>query len=454
MSKLNIGSQPLSKLQKTGLYSLLLLFIVFGIVVELRGALQTKRKTDVGVYFRAAWAMRTGNDPYSITDDRGWHYIYPPLFAIAMTPLADPPSGMNRTGYLPYEASVGLWYILTLFIGFFGVHILAKALEKTSRDPVVREQPAFCRRWWALRILPVLILLIPIGRSQVRGQIGLVIAFLVCGAMAALLYGKRFRAGLWLSAAICIKIIPAFLLLVPAWRRDWKMLSGTVIGLLLGIIIIPVITMGPSKVKDGYKSFYRETLLAGIKGDTEGSRGAELTGITSTDSNSPMVVMHNIMYPNIKTRPDTAAKGVRAIHWLIAIIMTLFTLLATGWKSSRNRFIGKIDADPREALFLCALLPIMFTASPVFHPHYVSMLIPLVTVVIAILWNRYSYQNMPLLWKIIFWSLVATHLLTSIDSGVFLYFRDFGFVLFSTILLWAGSVYLLHRTANVKLGTS
>ena len=53
--------------------------------------------TDIGPYLRAAWAVRTGGDIYAITattDDRGWHYLYPPLFAIIMSPFAAPPPGL------------------------------------------------------------------------------------------------------------------------------------------------------------------------------------------------------------------------------------------------------------------------------------------------------------------------------------------------------------------------
>ena len=49
--------------------------------------------TDLQVYLRAAWAVRSGADLYTIIDDNQWHYHYPALFAILMTPLADPPAG-------------------------------------------------------------------------------------------------------------------------------------------------------------------------------------------------------------------------------------------------------------------------------------------------------------------------------------------------------------------------
>lgn len=414
-------------------------------MVELRGALQHTRKTDAGVYMRAAWAVRTGNDPYSITDDRGWHYAYPPLLAILMAPLADPPRSADREGYIPYEVSIGLWYVLTLVMGLAGVHILAKALEDTSPDPSVREQPAFCRRWWALRVVPVLIMLPAIGQSQARGQVGLLIAILLCCAAASLLRGRRFRAGIWLAAAISIKLIPAFLLFLPAWRRDWRMLTGSLTGLALGIVIIPVAAMGPVRTLDAYRAFYNEVIVAGVTGDTKNVRGRELTGIASTDSSSPMVVIHNILHPVKVNRPTTASPITRAAHWMIGIALTAVTLFAAGWKGS-GRLSGKIETTPREIVFFGALLLIMLISSPVFHTHYVSMAIPLVVALLSMIWDNYSYARMPFRWKAVFMLLFASLTVTSIDRGIFLLLRDTGLVLLSTLVLLSGSVFLLYGT--------
>ncbi len=104
---LKTSSEPLSKLHVIGLSLLLITIIVFGAITEYRSAFLKMRRTDIGPYLRAAWSVRTGGDMYKITDDQGWHYTYPPLFAILMTPLADPPHGEDRTGYLPYEVTVG-----------------------------------------------------------------------------------------------------------------------------------------------------------------------------------------------------------------------------------------------------------------------------------------------------------------------------------------------------------
>ena len=438
-------SKPLTRLHVTGLALLLALVIIFGAWVEFRGAFAHKRMTDIGPYLRAAWVVRAGGDIYAITDDRGWHYVYPPLFAILMTPFADPPQGINRNGYLPYEVSVGLWYVLTLTIGVAGVGILARVIEYPPRNLLAGMGRRFSQQWWALRVIPLLVLLPAIGRSQMRGQVGLLVAFLLCYMVASILKGKRFRAGLWLSGAICIKLIPVLLLVFPLWRRDWRMLSGSLLGLVMGLIIVPVITLGPQRTVDSYASFYQWTLATGITGDTGGRAGGELTGITSTDSNSPMVVLHNIIYPEKKHRPKVAHAGERMAHWVTAFVMMAITLLASGWKG--KWYTGKVEATVKDAAFMAAFIPLMLVTSPVFHPHYVSMTVPLVMLLVVIMWEYYSYGNIPAAWKAVFWFIAISHLLTSVDRGIFVYLRDFGLVLLSTITLWAASLAALRQTS-------
>src|SRR5262249_39700762 len=195
------------------------LVIAFGVLVEVRSAFLKRRMGDLGCYLRAAWAVRTGGDLYAVTDDNHWHYNYPPLLAILMAPLADPPPGEDGARRPPYAVSWAVWYVFSVLCLAVGVHVLARALEKTSARPEVRNQPAGCRRWWALRLWPVLVCLPPIGHTLMRGQVNLLVLALFCAAAAATVVGRRFQAGLWLSGAVSIKIYPAFLLLYPLWRR-------------------------------------------------------------------------------------------------------------------------------------------------------------------------------------------------------------------------------------------
>src|SRR5262249_2574837 len=84
-----------------------------------------------------------------------WHYHYPPLLAVVLTPLACPPPGADPTGMPPFALSAALWYLLGLAFLVVAVHRLASALEETSPDPAVRAGPAACRRWWMLGLPPL-----------------------------------------------------------------------------------------------------------------------------------------------------------------------------------------------------------------------------------------------------------------------------------------------------------
>src|SRR5439155_631464 len=104
-----------------------------------------------------------------------------------------------------------------------------------------------CRRWWWLRVIPVLVCIAPIGHTLMRGQTNLMLLLFVGGLVAALLRRQRCQAGLWLAAAICLKIFPAYLLLVPVLRRDGRCLAGCGLGLVIGLGLLPVAALGPAR---------------------------------------------------------------------------------------------------------------------------------------------------------------------------------------------------------------
>src|SRR5258707_7543099 len=87
------GAGQLRGWEKAGIILLVLATVGFGAIVEARSAFMKRRMTDLDVYLRAAWAVRSGENLYQIHDDNGWHYNYLPLLSIVLTPLDDPPAG-------------------------------------------------------------------------------------------------------------------------------------------------------------------------------------------------------------------------------------------------------------------------------------------------------------------------------------------------------------------------
>src|SRR5262249_28602501 len=176
--------------------------------------------------------------------------------AILLAPLADPQPGTDANGYLPYPVSVAIWYVFSLFCLAAGLHVLASALEGTSPDPAVRGQSWGTPRWWALRVIPLLSCLPQIRGGLVRGQVTPLLLALLCAFIAALVRGRRLTAGLWLAAAICLKIIPVLLLVIPLSRRDSRCLLGCAVGLLLGLFVLPAAVFGPARAVDCSRQLY------------------------------------------------------------------------------------------------------------------------------------------------------------------------------------------------------
>src|SRR5262249_25607925 len=125
---------PLSRWERAAAVALIAIPIVFGIVVLVRSSFLNTRRTDVGCYLRAGWAVRAGVDPYSVTDDNGWHFAFPPVCALLFGPLADAPLHVNRAGMLPYSMSVVFWYLLSAACFILATHWIASTLEEHSSD--------------------------------------------------------------------------------------------------------------------------------------------------------------------------------------------------------------------------------------------------------------------------------------------------------------------------------
>ena len=178
------GLRRLYLWERVGLGLLLLAVLAFGGLVLVRSAFQQSRKTDFDVYARAGYAVRAGLDLYQISDDNGWHYCYPPPFAVAMTPLADPLPWADRTGYLPFWASVAVWYLLSAALAWRTVHVLAAA--------VLPDTPRGTRRWWYARLVPLYVCVGGVGFTLGRGQVN-VPAALVRGRAVR---GRRAGPGL------------------------------------------------------------------------------------------------------------------------------------------------------------------------------------------------------------------------------------------------------------------
>jgi hypothetical protein len=428
-------SDRLSRWERAALVLILVLFVAFGVLVEYRSAFLRRRMGDLGCYLRAAWAVRTGNDLYDVTDDNGWHYNYPPLYAILMAPLGDPPRGADAAGFVPYAVSVAVVYALNLVFLALAVHWLAGALEYASLGPSGRWLAWDSRRWWRLRVLPLLVCLAPIGHTLMRGQANLLLLALVCGMIAAAVRGRRFLAGVSLAGAICLKIFPAFLLLYPLWRRDGRCLAGCAAGLAVGLGVVPVIALGPQRAVDSYRELAVVLVGPALGWGDDRSRADELIEVTATDSQSFLAAIHNTLHLDRESRPKTASSEVRRAHWLLGGTFTLLTLCAARWRRQESAW--------ETTLFIGALTLVMILCSPVCHTHYFTLSLPLVMGLLALAWQRHGSMIIGAGLKVLLAVQVVGNVLPLLPPLEVL--KDIGLAMYTALALWAAACVALWK---------
>src|SRR5262249_39966384 len=151
-----------------------------------------------------------------------------------------------------------IWYALSVVALAWAIHVMASALEESDG---VRFGNL---RWWQLRTYPFLVCIFAIGSTLMRGHVNLFVLALLAMLIACLARQRSLAAGWWLGMAICIKVIPAFLLIVPLWLKDRRCLAGSCLGLAIGLLVIPSLVFGPSRTMTYYEEYADKLLLPGL----------------------------------------------------------------------------------------------------------------------------------------------------------------------------------------------
>ena len=433
---------PLSRIQRIALFVGAGFLLAFGVLVVWRSALMSRRMGDLDCFLRPAWAALSGVGLYDLTTENNWHYNYPPLYAILMVPLADPPLDHDRTGFVPYPVSVAIIYLLNVVCAVFAVHVLARALERHASDSTFLSQPRFCRRWWSLRLFPVSVCLLQVLHSAMRGQVNLQILALLSVWIACRMSRPKVWGGLSLAVAACIKVIPVYLFVDPLWRREGRTLAGCGIGLLIGLVIVPAAFFGPARAWDEYRR-YGEVFFApalGLEGDE--SRQHELLGVDSTDSMGIKHALHHWINPDPYHRPMNYHPAVTATYVILGVLMTLAVL----WPARRS---ASVDSETT-ALVPGLLLMLMVFFGPTSHMHYFMFCIPLI---MTLLWRRWQHQpTLKMGWPLavtLLWFVLATWVPLIPDQYRL---RDLRVPLLGALPLWIFGVVELWRSRLAAVG--
>ena len=170
-------------------------------------------RTDFTVYTEASAAFFDGREPYEVTNPRHWYYLYPPLFALLVSPLAA----------LDFKSQVVVWYIISLVLAFGcwseSRHLWTLLVASNSGEADIGPNAAF--RIGACAGLTVLL---PTLECLQRGQVGIALVYSLLLGFRLSLGGRSWPiwclGGVVLGWPIVVKLIPALpvaVLLLQHW---------------------------------------------------------------------------------------------------------------------------------------------------------------------------------------------------------------------------------------------
>jgi len=179
-----------------------------------------RKMPDFEVYWKAGVRARLA-EPLYRAEDRHYQLKYLPGFAVLAIPA----------GLLPLDVAKACWFTVSV--------ALIVALNALSLCMLPERQHA---AWW-LVLCTVVAMGKFYGHELVLGQVNLLLAVLVAGAIVAMRAGREALAGVLVAAAVVVK--PYAIILVP-WliaRRRLGSIVTAVAGLII-VLILPAVFYG------------------------------------------------------------------------------------------------------------------------------------------------------------------------------------------------------------------
>lgn len=173
-----------------------------------------------------------------------FQYPNPPIMALMLMPLAE----------MPPLAGALFWFGLKVIMAggslWAGWRILTAA------------GPAFPS--WAC-CLAILLSLRPLVGDLTHGNVNILILFLVSAALFAYHRRCEWLCGILLALSICCKVTPLLFLPYFAWKRRWRVLGATALGMAAFLFLIPAAVLGWDQNLTQLGSWTRQMILPFVR---------------------------------------------------------------------------------------------------------------------------------------------------------------------------------------------
>jgi hypothetical protein len=338
---------------------------------------------DVQVFFRAGWAIWTGHPLYQVFDHHGWTYHYPPTFALFMGFFANPLPGYPEPWWaLPFPAGVAVWYLINVACVLAALHMWANALERARP---IEAKAGYLQRPWALVFGPLLALLPFVGDGLARGQPTPVLLLLIVVFLSRYVEKRTAVASFALSLAVAIKIFPVVLAIIPFVRRDWTFLLWTAAWCVFLLVVVPAVCVGPAETLDLYRAMFTEHLLGIVSGAMSREIASQVSPGAFSNIGIGALVARLAAGDAFYSTPLPQWASDVQFAFNTAVVAAVVLLGRGGFWNVR----GPQPADGYPVLvagaILSAALPLMIPSA---GPQYVTVAVPLMTVLLVETWRR------------------------------------------------------------------
>jgi len=381
----------------------LVMVVVLGVLMVHRAAFSTELNSDFMTYRAAGWAVLTGSDIYKAQNSRGWPYVYPPPFAILMTPFAE----MSA-----FTGSI-IWYVLSVILVASSVHMcvtMVRALGRFGRNP-----------FW-LYVLSFVMVLLWVGQGAVEGQATILTLWLSMLALYRSQRGKDISGGTALACVGLLKAFPLALLAYFTWKKRWRFVMATMTALIVGGIALPALVYGWQR----NLTYWQEWVAAVARPSLE----VEALHLKSK-------VNDRVLSPD-----NPRNQALRAVLWRLgAETQARFLTAAIGLMMALAMLVAARRMQPQQDLLIAALwLAWIVVIAPVSHFDY-HMLALLPMSVLAYLALVKTDSVLTTLARVT----LIVYLLASVCTLALPPLQYIGLLCWTTLGLWAVLLFIAVR---------
>jgi hypothetical protein len=284
-------------------------------------------------------------------------YIFPnpPIMPITLSPLMAMPPVAGAVAWFAIKAVMATLAMAWCF--------------RMARGPDGTPLPPWCQGL-------VMLLSLRMFLSDLHhGNINLLILFLVVATLMAWRQGYDVLAGLALALAITFKVTPALFVPYFLFKRSWRTVGSTLLGLALFFVIVPSAVLGPEFNGQCLAMWWQRMLSPFVMGDD----------ISPQEMNQSLGgVVTRLLVEHPRQQTEHGYGGVRypvnIASWPrddITLVVKFVSVGMVGLLAWLSRTQTKRRDDPRMlGEFALVVLTMLFVSERTWKHHYVTLLLP------------------------------------------------------------------------------